>query len=140
MRPARRVFLKRAVPAVLLFAAVQTFVTREHGWDIRLWVTERGEAAGCAVFRSRAYMVGEDGPFLGDDLPHAVWNFLWRHSTLIVASAAGLATAVGAYCVAAGPLGRSRVFGYRGPSVCGLCGYPLVGLAEARCPECGRSV
>jgi hypothetical protein len=45
--------------------------------------------------------------------------------------------AAGLYWLCAGPLGRTRFFGYRGPTRCGACGYGLQGLREPKCPECG---
>lgn len=140
MRPARRVFLKRVLPAAVCFAAAEVHVERTHDWDLRGWIVERGEAAGCAVFRSGRYLVGERGPFFGDDLKHDAWNLAWRHGPLALSSVVGLVAAGCAYGVCAGPLGRTRVFGYRVATRCGGCGYALAGLREARCPECGRVI
>lgn len=140
IRPARWVFLKRAVPAAVLFALVQVGVERTWQWDIESWIVHRGIDAGCDAFLSRTYVVGEHGPFFGDDTKCARWNFLWRHATLAASTAAGLASAAAVYGLAAGPLGRTRAFGYRGPTRCGSCGYALAGLTEPRCPECGRCI
>lgn len=140
MRPARKVFWKRAIPAVLVFAAVQVVVTRVWGWDLQFWIIERGKAAGCDVVQSSAYFIGEDGPFFGEGFRDAAWNFVWRHAALMSASGAGLACAALVYALGAGPLRRTRVFGYRGPTRCGACGYALAGLVEPRCPECGRAI
>lgn len=140
MRPARGVFWKRAAPALLVFAVVQVYVGRVWKWDIERWVLERGEAAGCQAVQLGEYLVGERGPFVGEGARDQAWNSVWRHATLAVSSAAGLAGAGAVYALAAGPLGRTRVFGYRGPTRCGSCGYALAGLAESRCPECGRRI
>ncbi len=140
MRPARWVFLKRVLPAAVCFAVVQESLLRAYEWDLRSWVTRHGEAAGCGVMRSGPYFIGRSGPFIGEDLKHDAWNFAWRHVGLAVSSAAGLGAAAGVYTVCACGLGRTRLFGYRGPTRCGVCGYALAGLTEPRCPECGRAI
>ena len=104
------------------------------------WICRAGHRAGCEVFVSSAYLIGPDGPFLGEGPRDAAWNWAWRNATWILASGAGAAAALVTYVICAGPLGRTRLLGYRGTTRCGACGYDLAGAREAKCPECGRAV
>lgn len=140
MRPSRLVFVKRVAPAVVAMAVAQEQVGHAAEWPLRQWIFERGMEAGCAVFLSGNYLVGARGPFLDDDLKHDAWNFAWRNAGWLVSLSAGFAAGAGVYAVCAWALGRTRVFGYRGKTVCGGCGHSLAGLGGGRCPECGRDV
>lgn len=83
---------------------------------------------------------GKAGPFFGEGVKVDVWNFVWRQAGWAAAAGGAYGAAAGAYWAMCVPLGRTRVFGYRGETRCGGCGYGLRGLREARCPECGRGV
>lgn len=141
MNPVRRVFLKRLSPALVGFGLVCGYLQRNDEGQIRRWIVERGVDSGQVVFRSGEIFVGEGGPFVGEDGPATrAWNFAWRSAPWIVAAGAGFTGAGAVYVLCAWPLGRTRIFGYRGPTLCGWCGYHLSGLRQPRCPECGRAI
>jgi len=131
---------RRVAPALIVFGAVHVYADKVWRWPIAEHVMRWGEAAGCQVIREGGVVMGMDGPFFGGGPKTRVWNRVYRHAPW--ASAAGLAyiAAMVAYSVCAGPLGRTRLFGYRGQTRCGVCGYTLHGLKEPRCPECGRAI
>ena len=92
------------------------------------------------MIRIGVLVMHANGPFVGDDPRTAAWNWAYRHGPWMATTGAAYAAALAAYGLCAGPLGRGRVFGYRGPTRCGRCGYALHGLREPRCPECGTAM
>jgi MFS family permease len=123
----------RIVLSALIFALVAALAERyEH--EVRRLVFEWGKAAGCQYFQSGAIAVGPDGPFLGGR--HCgIYNFLWRNAPWILTYLVAFIPASVVYTVTA----RRRP-PRDGLTRCGTCGYILRGLAEPRCPECGRRI
>jgi hypothetical protein len=136
----RRPLTTRVAIALAVFGAAHVWISREHHWNIQNWILERGQAAGCTVVQLGYIVMGQDGPFFGDDPKNRAWNFAYRNAPWLAAAFASYAAAMAAYTLAAGPLGRTRLFGYRGPTCCGSCGYQLRGLNEPKCPECGTPI
>lgn len=80
------------------------------------------------------------GPFRSARAVDRVCNGLYRHGPTAVVQGGSFLAAAGVYALLAGPLARTRLLRYRGPTRCGVCGYTLTGLREARCPECGKGL
>lgn len=138
MLPRTRVFVKRLTAAAVCAACVHTLVARRSA-EVSDWIARAGNRAGCEwVFMSGVYAVTDSGVFHGDDPKTRAWNVAYRHGASLAAAGAAWGAGAGVYLLAAGPLGRTRVFGHRGATRCGRCGYDLAGLAQPRCPECGR--
>jgi hypothetical protein len=92
-----------------------------------------GEMLGGEVMYVGVMVVGPNGPFVGDGFVAKVLNagYRWGPELVMLAVAAVIAV------VGARVLVRRGVVRYRGMTVCGGCGYGLVGVPGARCPECG---
>jgi len=132
----RGILIKRVLICIAVFAAVHYHIVERHGSHIQGWIVDLGQRAGCEVIALGRILWGPDGPFVGEGLKVAAFNFAARNGAWLIGSMAGWAAALAAYGACCG-LERFRPLGYRGPSRCGRCGYELSGLKEPRCPECG---
>jgi hypothetical protein len=131
---------RRLAVSLIVFGVVHAYVESHWRWPIQSWILDAGKAAGCQVVEMGAIVNSPYGPFYGDDVRTRVWNWAYRTAGWGSAVAIAYAAAMAAYGLCAGPLGRTRVFGYRGPTRCGRCSYALHGLRQPVCPECGTRI
>lgn len=136
----RAVLARRLAVAVLAFATGSSLADSFLRYRIQGWIIDAGRSAGCHITQAGVVMIGPRGPFLGEGLASALWNSVWRNGPWLSTALIGYAAALATYSLCAGSLGATRVFGYRGMARCGRCRYPLQGLREPRCPECGQVI
>ena len=140
MRAVTRIMLKRMVLSVAVFAVVHSVCADRWRWPVQNWIVRRAKAAGCQpLFESRVMMWGPDGPFYGEGFKTRAFNYAATWGPWWAGVLGSFAAAVGVYGVGV-RLERTRAMGYRGETRCGMCGYRLAGLKEAKCPECGRGI
>lgn len=98
-------------------------------WNVRIMLIEMCERLGGQV-TYLGTMPWPD-PFFGD---HAgLFNRIAMHGPRLVLVTCELCAAITIYHA----LVRSRRPRYRGPTLCGVCGYHIAGVVGVRCPECG---
>ncbi len=136
MRIPRHIILRLLFAMLCLGCALASF-DRALTDKFRNVLLPAGEATGSEVIRvSGLLMTGPGGPFSGKYT--AIWNPVYHYGpTFVNAILAGL-IALAAHALVSGPFGRTRLFGYRGPTRCGGCNYNLANLKSTRCPECGK--
>lgn len=100
-------------------------------WNVRIMLIEMCERLGGQVTYLGALPWPD--PFFGE---HAgLFNGIAMHGPRIMLVACELGAAITIYHA----LVRSRRPRYRGPTLCGVCGYHLAGVVGVRCPECGTT-
>lgn len=137
MKRLPRYMIMRLLLAMLCLGGTHAFLDRAFTKNVQGVVLRAGEAAGCEIMKISGFMLtGPGGPFRGES--SAIWNAFYNYApTFVNAILSGL-IALAAYAFASGPLGRTRLFGYRGQTRCGGCNYNLANLKSDRCPECGK--
>lgn len=132
---------RRVCAALLCLGVVLTCMTRWHEFRIAMWVVRAGESWGYRCqWVSGQLVTSAAGPFYGAGWSVAAWNFTYRNGPWAACTLTAYGAAMGVYGLSAGPLAATRVFRYRGRTVCGACGYDLRGTVDRRCPECGKSL
>ncbi len=141
--PARAVIVRRVFLSWIAAVVVTTcVVTRDDRHELQLYFLKLGRQLGGRVVEISMVVYGPEGPFYGEGLSPKLLNFMWRAGPRLVILLSGLLAALLVYHAAASWLWRSGplrgLCGYRGPTICGRCGYRLAGNVSGCCPECGR--
>jgi hypothetical protein len=94
---------------------------------------ELGTALGGDVMYLGVRVMGPNGPFRGEGMGPKILNVGYTYGPeLVLLGVAACVTVLGARVMVS-----SGVVRYRGATVCGACGYSLVGVPGVKCPECG---
>lgn len=132
-----RFIILRILAAIIGIGLAHVFLDRVMIWRFQsafLWL---GENCGSEVMRiSGRIGLGADGPFYGQYA--AFWNTLYAYGPTYVNAILAALLAFATFAFVSGPLGHTRLFGYRGTTRCGGCNYNLANLKSPRCPECGK--
>lgn len=134
-----RFMLMRLLATIVSIGAAHVYLDRvmtRHFHDAFLRL---GEATGSPVFRISGFLgSGTNGPFYGQDLAATFWNTMYRYGPTFANAILACLIAIATHKLVSGLFGRTRLFGYRGPTRCGGCNYNLANLGATRCPECGK--
>lgn len=139
--PARFFIARRYAAALVAFAIINGFSFGVLYDPMRRFIVDAAEYLGIEVHRfSGFFSFSPAGPFRGDSLVQQVWNLLYRNGPWVASAVVAFAFSFFVFWVCSNRLGRTRLFGYRGPTRCGRCRYGLAGIAAEQCPECGKSL